>query len=677
MKVLIRGLFIISIILGYHSRLFCQDHSQEALQDLRHQAELCDSSGLAATESLLLYYYRTGVSPSEERYYISRMISCSQSLEDNENLAIAYKSLLYYFRYYESLDSLDTAIELIDKLSQKDSSIVVQGSKAVASLVKGDYYYFVLDDVENGYRFYNELVKESFNLQLYHIYVKAVAKIVNYYSDDESYSNAIEFARSALTKLPDHNDSDNIDFYYKTDLSQLEYELDGLKRAMAVSTLYDTESDSVEVWNAYRILQQNARELEQSNPYSALLSIMYILDRMTLLPLDTLLEFGNKGISLDQAYNFQDNYIRTFHSENLIRIGKLEEAQKLLLEALEISKSKPNYHNEIAGVYDNLATIHLMRNQPEKARVKFDLHKVYMDSAYTRRKKNDIEKVKTKFSLKEQELKNLQIEEEKLALSHKYKLLSIMGGLVFLALIAAITFYIRMRKTAARLTVLNEEKNKVFAILAHDLRNPISSLRNLSRKVKFLAENDRLDELDQIEEQTNRKLSALNDNLNNILLWAISESNLLKLNMKVLNLGEEISKLIELYNSELLLKNITVINRVSNSNFIYSDPKVVQTIVRNLLSNAIKFSYDHSSILLEVTKGEECVHFQIVDNGVGLELNNSVGTKELRSLRKQLKGSGIGLKICYELAKKSGIDLKLTPNPDGGTISRLSLPIAS
>ena len=677
MKVVNRFLLFLCCILCHHDRFFGQDYSHEALQELKQKAESCDSSGLAACEDLLTYYYRTGASPSDERRYISSMINCSQSLGDNGNLARAYNNLLYYYRYNASLDSLDVAIELLDELALVDTSIFVQSSKVAAALVKADYYYFMLDDVENGYRLYNELIKESYELQFYHIYLQAVLKIANYYSDDESYSKGIEFAKSRLAKLPDHNSPESHEFYYKTDIDAYEHALDRLQHATAVSILYDTNRDSVEVWNAYKVLQRIVKEQEQTNPYNAVISIMYILDRMTLLPIDTLLEYGNKGLRLDQTYDFQDNYIRTFHSENLIKIGKLGEAQKLLLEALEISKAQPNYYNEIADVYDNLATIALKRNQPEEARLKFDLHKVYKDSAYVRRKKNDIENVETKFALKEQEIENLRIEEEQVALSHRNKILSIMGGLIFLALMAAITFYVRMRKTAFRLAVLNEDKNKLFAILAHDLRNPIASLSNLSQKVKFLTEEGRLDELDTLAQNTDSKLRALNDNLNNILLWAITESNLVGVNPEKVSLQHEVNKINELYADAIKQKDIIIHNKLPSAEFVYTDLKVLQTILRNLINNAIKFSHSGGAIEFAVVREQAGLELRISDNGIGLHDTDKGQIESNTALRKKAQGTGIGLKISSELAAKVNLDLSLVPNPNGGTIGIIKFKTAA
>lgn len=219
------------------------------------------------------------------------------------------------------------------------------------------------------------------------------------------------------------------------------------------------------------------------------------------------------------------------------------------------------------------------------------------------------------------------------------------------------------------LTESNNTKNKLFAILAHDLRNPISSLSNLSEKIKFLKTNNRLDELDEMAKHTDSKLNALNDNLNNILLWAAKESNLVGNEVVKVLIKNELNQINELYKDSIKQKNLVIINNIPDTSFVYIDIRVFQTIVRNLIKNAIKFSYQGGEIEYSLTEKNGLKELKVIDKGIGLESKESKSESLKNTLiRKKGKGTGIGLKLSEELAVKSNLKLSLIPNPDGGAI---------
>ena len=671
--------FLLVILFFYSSMLLLngQNLNEEELMELQARSELCDTSGLKAMEEIIRYYYLTGASPSKERAYINEMISCAQKVNDNNYLSSAYYSLLQHYRWYSSLDSLLIAADLLENLAREDMGLKVQRNAKSATLQKAEYYFSVLDDVENAYKYYLKSIEESFDKGFYGLYVHSINRMSEYYSDDEEYFKAVNLIDSLQLKLPDYKSKENEIFYSRTDMSYLERMLYDSKPIRSFAILYDKGRDSLEVRQAYNDLLGYVKSIESDNPFNALNSIVVILDRMNSLPIDSLIPIGEKGLDIDNKYDFQSNYIRFFHAENLIKTGKINQASKLLDEALAICKTQTSYYYEIASIYNSRASINLLKNETKKARYNFDLYQLYMDSSYQRRKNNDIENVETKFALRDSESEKRLIEQQQVSLEQRFKLLLIGGSLIFLALLAALVFYLRMRNTASQLARINEEKNKIFAILAHDLRNPIASLRSLSKKVKFLAYNNRLDELDELEAQTDRKLGALNDNLNNILLWAISKSNLLELQVKEIDLKEETSNLIELYNSEIELKGISIVNTIPKSTSINTDLKVLQTILRNLMSNAIKFSTKDSVIKIESGISTNYLELNIKDNGIGLPQEGHVESDEIKSQRNQLKGSGVGIKLCNELASRAGISLTLKANPEGGTISNIQFPLVA
>jgi len=222
----------------------------------------------------------------------------------------------------------------------------------------------------------------------------------------------------------------------------------------------------------------------------------------------------------------------------------------------------------------------------------------------------------------------------------------------------------------------NRTKNKLFAILAHDLRNPISSLSGITEKIKFLASNNRVSELEILAEQTKGKISALDDNLNNILIWAMAENKMITLKPEKLSLKLEIKKILDLYSSQLADKKIKVSSDLELLDQVYVDINVLQTILRNLVTNAIKFSYSHSAVKIQKSsESDSHINLSVIDEGIGFDKEKGdANSKIIVGIKNRAKGSGIGLQLVKDLSELSDIPLSFTVNPKGGTIVTVHLP---
>ena len=225
------------------------------------------------------------------------------------------------------------------------------------------------------------------------------------------------------------------------------------------------------------------------------------------------------------------------------------------------------------------------------------------------------------------------------------------------------------------LSEINQKKNKLFTILAHDLRNPIGSLADISDKMKFLAANNRLHEIDILAEQTKGKINALDDNLNNILLWALSENKMISLNPEKLSLKLEIKKILDLYSTQIKEKNISNSDNLDIVDQVKIDVTALQTILRNVISNAIKYSGKGGHLrFLKTAESTDRIRLSIQDEGIGFNpktLSSYENSTEEHSLR---KGFGLGLKITGELAELSDINIKISSTPNNGTDFELDFP---
>ncbi len=349
----------------------------------------------------------------------------------------------------------------------------------------------------------------------------------------------------------------------------------------------------------------------------------------------------------------------------LIEAKQYLRAIPYLVEARQFFKNE--YEHDLA-VCEDLILAYTQTNQVEKIGPLFEEYKVIYDKAITDLYSAQLLELEEKYESDKKEIENAQLQVKNSMIQTRFIYSCMIAALLLIILATGFYFLQKLRKTKLQLENSNEEKNKIFAILAHDLRNPISSLSNLSQKVKFLRENNRLEELEEMSNHTDAKLRALNDNLNTILLWAITESNLIDIKPVQVSLLKEVNMIKELYADEIIQKGIVIRNTVSDFNYVIADIRVVQTIIRNLISNAVKFSHPNGEIEVSVIELKNWVELRVVDYGMGLRDVNEQQSDINQSRENRVSGTGIGLKICRELALKSDLELSLETNPKGGTV---------
>ena len=210
-----------------------------------------------------------------------------------------------------------------------------------------------------------------------------------------------------------------------------------------------------------------------------------------------------------------------------------------------------------------------------------------------------------------------------------------------------------VEQKAGELEIANETKNKLFSILAHDLRSPLASIQNY---LEILSQF-KLDE----GERTSMQKELLNTTqytqqmLTNLLSWSKSQMNGVKVDIVKLNLKDALKSTIDIHQAIAAEKGIHLIDRLRDEFFIHADADMLQLIVRNLINNAIKFTAPGGEIIVSnEISGDKC-RIIIKDNGAGIpmEKQGSIFTLKVSSTygTKNEKGVGLGLVLCKEFTE--------------------------
>ncbi len=223
----------------------------------------------------------------------------------------------------------------------------------------------------------------------------------------------------------------------------------------------------------------------------------------------------------------------------------------------------------------------------------------------------------------------------------------------------------KLKRQSKKLKELNAMKDKFIAVMAHDLRNPLSTILGLVdilyENTTALPEKQLKNYLQQIKIYSSNTLSLLSD----LLQWARSQSGLLKINKEPIDIETLFKETLELFDNEIKTHDLKVQFNFDSPLTVYASRNMIYTVVRNLLSNAVKFSPDHGIIDIYAAREKKSVLISIQNSGVSLtdsEKNklfkmeedvNSIGIKQDKGYI-QKKGAGLGLILCQEFIQKHG-----------------------
>tara|TARA_R110002049_G_scaffold2052_1_gene14788 strand:- start:3592 stop:4983 length:1392 start_codon:yes stop_codon:yes gene_type:complete len=230
-----------------------------------------------------------------------------------------------------------------------------------------------------------------------------------------------------------------------------------------------------------------------------------------------------------------------------------------------------------------------------------------------------------------------------------------------------------------KLEALNQTQNKLFSIIAHDLRSPFINILGLSDLLM-----DNIKDTDPESEKCTELINSTAKNtlnlLDNLLNWAKSQTGELGFSAEKINLSKVILHILELKMSQAQAKNISLIFSPTIDIELFTDKNILGTILRNLITNAIKFTNYGGQIEVVATTDQYQVEISISDNGVGMSeetIRNifDLSTNVTLPGTANENGSGLGLVLCKEFVEKLGGRLWVESEVGIGSNFKFTLPL--
>ena len=237
-----------------------------------------------------------------------------------------------------------------------------------------------------------------------------------------------------------------------------------------------------------------------------------------------------------------------------------------------------------------------------------------------------------------------------------------------------------IEKQNAELRATLSNRDKMYSVIAHDLRSPMASIRMVLNLVVASTSPELVGpELYELLDKANKESEDVHDLLDNLLKWTKSQTGRLNVVIQDLDLNDIIPGVVDIFEMIAETKHIKLNLQMAEGPLVVTaDNDMLKTIVRNFLSNAIKFSSENSSIDIIMSKDADFAKVSVRDHGVGIAANRlgSIFHKgETTYGTSGEEGSGLGLQLCQDFAQKIGGDCTVESVEGEGSTFSVTIPL--
>ncbi len=227
-----------------------------------------------------------------------------------------------------------------------------------------------------------------------------------------------------------------------------------------------------------------------------------------------------------------------------------------------------------------------------------------------------------------------------------------------------------------RLEEVIRVKDKLFSVVSHDIKGPLSSLQMALTLTKSGTVTP--EEFQTLTGALDQRFSQTTEFIENLLQWAQIQLQGGTFEPGKLNVHELSWAVIHLLDPELRRKDIVIENDIQQPLYVYADKNMIHSVFRNLLTNAIKFTGKAGHITLRSRQEGKYAVLSISDTGVGIPDRNrdrlfTLGSITTQGTRHE-KGTGLGLLLCKEFVEKNGGQIWFESEVGKGTTFYFSLP---
>lgn len=413
------------------------------------------------------------------------------------------------------------------------------------------------------------------------------------------------------------------------------------------------------------------------------------------------LDYLRKGMTL--AGQIGDQYIiGSVYTSLGSLFGEMRNQDSALFylhRALKIATDR-GYRNLELEVYDELARMHAGLGSYASAYNWLLRYDTVYKAVFNEIQSEQMSSLRARYDqeIKDQEILQLQSESQVQKMLNKVFIIFIV---VIIGLVIIIAVNLRSKKRTNQMLAernlqisnaiqqlsesenelqkLNKSKDRIFSVVAHDLRNPVAAVTGFSELLydnfEQFAVGTQKEYLLQILQGTQR----IQNLLENLLIWARAQMKAVKYEPETIKVKALVDECIKEMKANLDHKKVVCITKIDRKCVIHADKSMIHTVVRNLIMNAIKFSFPGGKIRITSKMiNNQCI-ISISDDGIGIQpeiqeklfsANEVVSTPGTTGE----SGSGLGLVICKEFLERNEGSISVESEPGNGASFIISLP---
>ncbi|MGM0549877.1 MAG: ATP-binding protein [Bacteroidota bacterium] len=244
-----------------------------------------------------------------------------------------------------------------------------------------------------------------------------------------------------------------------------------------------------------------------------------------------------------------------------------------------------------------------------------------------------------------------------------------------------------MQRTTAiqnkQITQKNQIKTRMFQIISHDLRSPLTSLDSFARLIPMWIEDNDIQSLKEVSHSVEDSVGRILGLVDNLLSWATNQEGEIPYNPESITLRSAAQESIELYKPMANSKKIALNNHIPLEYDAYADKQILATVFRNLVNNAIKYTPDGGEVHIGIKPSEEEAYLTLFvkDTGVGINKEKQDQLFALTRTRSRgtrgEEGNGLGLFFCKEFIELNKGTISIDSEEGEGTCVYFTIPSAS
>jgi signal transduction histidine kinase len=404
-----------------------------------------------------------------------------------------------------------------------------------------------------------------------------------------------------------------------------------------------------------------------------------------------MMHIGDMDESLSH-YQIAYKYLKEAHDKwNLIRTtlslawiylerNDLPDARKYIVESEQLLGNNRSY-GHLEEIHYAWSEYYRKQNQYQKAFQELEISYSYRDSIAAQKTEQEAARARIQYERDENESKIAQVNKEKERVQAARKKVMITGSVIVVVLfLLLLSLYIYSRQQKKINRILEEDadaKNKFFAIISHDLKNPVIAQNNIMDQLMGNLGSIPPDVLEQTLQELSKSSKSLKSLLESLLNWSRLQVGKVKIEPMCIDLRTVAEDAIKPLSEQISGKGVKVMIDIPGDTFAFADLNMVSTVIRNLVSNAVKFSYKEGEIHISSQETGNGIMVSVADNGVGM--SDATLKSLFVTLRKSSqgtsgeKGTGLGLIICEEMLKLDGGKLSVKSEEGKGTTFSFAL----